>query len=64
MLSVSEPVVFDLLMGGCGHVVDHMSMALPGAKRLAPPARCSQNAYFGDRDRSFRLKVTGHFGAT
>jgi transposase-like protein len=21
-------------------------------------------AYFGDRDRSFRLKVTGHFGAT
>ena len=22
------------------------------------------DAYFGDRDRSFRLKVTGHFGAT
>jgi len=21
-------------------------------------------AYFGDRDRSFRLKVTGHFGAS
>jgi hypothetical protein len=21
-------------------------------------------AYFGERDRSFRLKVTGHFGAT
>jgi hypothetical protein len=22
------------------------------------------SAYFGERDRSFRLKVTGHFGAT
>ncbi len=22
------------------------------------------DAYFGDRDRSFRLKVTGHFGAS
>jgi hypothetical protein len=24
----------------------------------------SRAAYFGERDRSFRLKVTGHFGAT
>lgn len=23
-----------------------------------------ESAYFGDRDRSFRLKVTGHFGAS
>jgi len=23
-----------------------------------------RTAYFGDRDRSFRSKVTGHFGAT
>ena len=27
-------------------------------------AKVDLDAYFGERDRSFRLKVTGHFGAT
>ena len=26
--------------------------------------KAALRAYFGDRDRSFRLKVTGHFGAS
>ena len=29
-----------------------------------PLAKTAADAYFGDRDRSFRLKVTGHFGAS
>jgi hypothetical protein len=38
-------------------------------QRAALPAGASEPvassaAYFGDRDRSFRLKVTGHFGAS
>jgi prevent-host-death family protein len=41
--------------------------ALQWLAAQAPKARRSKaelDAYFGDRDRSFRLKVTGHFGAS
>ncbi|MFM5971280.1 MAG: hypothetical protein ACKO9X_11985, partial [Dolichospermum sp.] len=41
------------------------SFTAPEPDGLAEPAAPGlDHAYFGDRDRSFRLKVTGHFGAT
>jgi hypothetical protein len=41
---------------------DRKGRTVEGADMFGPTL--SVAAYFGDRDRSFRLKVTGHFGAT
>ena len=52
------------LCGAAGSPPQGLVIAIRMAGWADGCARHPAAAYFGDRDRSFRLKVTGHFGAT
>lgn len=45
-------------------IVTKLDRLARSTRDLLNIANTLERAYFGDRDRSFRLKVTGHFGAS